>query len=128
MATVQRLQHASVPMPPGGENQARRFYAEALGMTEIPIPEGIRHLRLVWFQAGDGGHEVHCFTEGRLGPNCPAQHLCLQVDDLEGYRRRLGEHGVAVEETHAIHNRPRFFVRDPFGNGIELTEIRGPYR
>jgi len=31
MATVQRLQHASVPMPPGGEVEARRFYGEVFG-------------------------------------------------------------------------------------------------
>lgn len=128
MATVQRLQHASVPMPPGGEVEARRFYGEALGMREIAPPEGIRHLRVVWFRAGDGDDEVHCFTEERLGPNSPGQHLCLQVDDLAAFRRRMAERGIEVEETHEIHNRPRFFVHDPFGNRIELTQILGPYR
>jgi catechol 2,3-dioxygenase-like lactoylglutathione lyase family enzyme len=128
MASVQRLQHASVPMPPGGADDARRFYGDVLGMAEVEPPDSIRHLGLVWFQAGDGGHEIHCFTEEGFGPNSPEQHLCLQVDDLDAFRRRLGERDVAVEETTAIHNRPRLFVRDPFGNKIELTQILGPYQ
>jgi catechol 2,3-dioxygenase-like lactoylglutathione lyase family enzyme len=128
MASVQRLQHASVPMPPGGEDDARRFYGGALGMNEVEPPATLRHLRIVWFQAGDGGHEIHCFTEDGFGPNSPEQHLCLQVDDIDAFRRRLGEHDVPIEETTAIHNRPRCFIRDPFGNKIELTQILGPYQ
>ena len=34
---------------------------------------------------------------------------------------------LPVEETIAIKNRPRFFVRDPFENLIELTQITGDY-
>ena len=127
MAAVERLQHVSVPMPTGGEAEARRFYGQLLGLDEVPPPADLRHLSLVWFQTRDGGQEVHCFAEDRLGPNSAAQHLCLQVDDLAAFRARLGEHDVTVEETTAIRNRPRFFVRDPFGNLIELTQILGDY-
>ncbi|HYO29365.1 MAG TPA: VOC family protein [Thermomicrobiales bacterium] len=127
MPTVRRLQHASVPMPPSGSADARRFYGDALGMREIQPPSSLQRMNLVWFGAGDGGDEVHCFADETLGPNTPGQHLCLEVDDLEAYRTRLAEHGVAVEETQAIPNRPRFFVHDPFGNRIELTQIIGQY-
>jgi catechol 2,3-dioxygenase-like lactoylglutathione lyase family enzyme len=127
MATVQRLQHASVPVPPGAAAAARRFYGEALGMEEIPVPSTIVHQALVWFRAGEGGHEVHCFPEAHPGPNSPRQHLCLQVDDLAAFRQRLTEHGIAIEDPTPIPNRPRFFVQDPFNNLIELTQILGDY-
>ncbi len=127
MAAVQRLQHVSVPMPPDGQAEARRFYGAALGLEEVSPPADLRHLSLVWFRVGDDGHEVHCFAEERLGPNSPTQHLCLQVDALPAFRQRMIEHDVAIEETTAIHNRPRFFVRDPFGNLVELTQILGDY-
>ena len=127
MPAVQRLQHASVPVPPDGAAEARRFYGGALGLEEVPVPSSLAGMALVWFRAGDGGDEVHCFPEDRLGPNSLQQHLCLEVDDLAAYRRRLADHGVTVEETTAIPNRPRCFVRDPFGNLIELTEILGDY-
>ncbi len=127
MAAVERLQHVSVPMPTGGQAEARRFYGQVLGLDEVPPPADLTHLSLVWFRVGDGGQEVHCFAEERLGPNSSGQHLCLQVDDLTAFRARLTEHDVAIEETTAIRNRPRFFVRDPFGNLIELTQILGEY-
>lgn len=127
MAAVQRLQHVSVPMPTGGEAEARRFYGQVLGLEEARPPADLGHLSLVWFRTADGGQEVHCFAEERLGANSSAQHLCLQVDELEAFRARLTEHGVAIEETTPIRNRPRFFVRDPFGNLIELTQILGDY-
>ena len=128
MTAVQRLHHASVPVPPHGAAEARRFYGGALGLEEVPIPSSLAGVALVWFRTAEGSHEVHCFPEERLGPNSPQQHLCLQVDDLAAYRRRLADHGVAIEETTPIPNRPRCFVRDPFGNLIEFTEILGDYR
>jgi catechol 2,3-dioxygenase-like lactoylglutathione lyase family enzyme len=128
MAAVQRLQHTSVPMPPGGQAAARAFYGEALGMREVTPPSSLDRAKLVWFRAGDDGHEVHVFTEETLGGNSTGQHLCLQVDDIDAFRTRLADHGVPIQETIQIHNRPRFFVRDPFGNLIELAQITGDYQ
>ncbi len=51
----------------------------------------------------------------------------MEVDDLAELLRRLETHGVAIEEAVPIRNRPRCFVRDPFGNLIELTQIVGDY-
>ncbi|MCC6312458.1 MAG: VOC family protein [Thermomicrobiales bacterium] len=127
MPTVRRLQHSSVPMPRDGATDARRFYGGALGLEEVSLPESLHDRALVWFSAGDG-HEIHCFADEHLGPNSPQQHFCLEVDDLDAYRTRLDEHGVATYDSTPIHNRPRFFVRDPFGNQIELTQILGPYK
>jgi len=126
--SIRRLQHASVSMSPSGNADARRFYGDVLGMREIQPPSGLKSMNVVWFSAGDGSDEVHCFADETLGPNSPGQHLCLEVDDLAAYRARLAEHGIAVEETLEIVNRPRFFVRDPFGNRVELTQILGQYR
>ena len=127
MPSVKRLQHTSVPMPPGGDDQARAFYGDALGMPEIPKPTGLQHLTVVWFAANDAGDEVHVFQEKNMGPNSAEQHLCLEVDDLEGFRNRLHERGFETRDPEAIGNRPRLFVRDPFGNLIELVQIIGQY-
>ncbi|MEA2529805.1 MAG: hypothetical protein QOG89_1449 [Thermomicrobiales bacterium] len=127
MPAVLRLQHTSVPMPPDGHEAARRFYSGALGMDEVRPPSGLMVGRLVWFRAGPDGHEVHVFADDLMSTKSTGQHLCLEVDDLSAMRSRLAEHGVAVEETDAITNRPRVFVRDPFGNRIELTQITGAY-
>ena len=52
----------------------------------------------------------------------------VQVDDVQAYRQRLSARGIAIEETDAILNRPRFFVHDPFNNLIEITQITGDYQ
>ncbi len=128
MAAVKRLQHTSVPMPPGGEQTARDFYGSVLGMREIPKPEGLAAMKLVWFAAGDDGDEVHVFTDEGLGSNSSAQHLCLQVDDLADYERRLSDAGYTVDIPETIYNRPRLFTRDPFNNLIELVQVLGQYK
>lgn len=127
MTVVLRLHHASVPMPAGGHDTARAFYGGALGMTEVAPPSTLPGGSVVWFRAGGDGQEVHVYVEDGGGPNTPSQHLCLQVEDLAAVRTRLDGHGIPVEEAVPIVNRPRGFVRDPFGNLIELTEITGEY-
>lgn len=128
MPRVKRLQHTSVPMPPNSTDQARAFYGEALGMPEIQKPEGLRDLTVVWFRAGEDGDEVHCFEDDSNGPRTTDQHLCLEVEDIEWFRARLQERGIPIQETETIYNRPRFFVRDPFGNRVELTQILGEFK
>lgn len=125
MGFVTRLQHTSVPMPAGGAEQVRSFYGEALGMTEKQPPSSLSGV--VWFEAGPDGDEVHCFTEPNFEVQGNQQHLCLQVNDLEALRVHLTEKGIPVEETIPITNRPRFFVRDPYQNLIELVQITGEY-
>jgi catechol 2,3-dioxygenase-like lactoylglutathione lyase family enzyme len=127
MPAVLRLQHTSVPMPADGHEAARRFYGGALGMAEVKPPASLMVGRLVWFRAGPDGHEVHVFVDEGMTAKSAEQHLCLQVDDLSALRTQLDQHGVAIEETVAITNRPRLFVNDPFGNKIELTQITGDY-
>lgn len=128
MATIQRIQHTSVPMPANGHDQARQFYGDALGMKEVSPPADLQNLSLIWFLAGDSGQEIHCFAIDDLEPNPTGQHVCLQVDDLPAFLERLNERGVTIEETQVIRNRPRCFVNDPFGNRIEVTQITGAYQ
>lgn len=125
MGKVVRLQHTSVPMEPGREADARQFYGVVLNMDEKPVPESIAHLGLIWFRAGDD--EIHVFREEALNHKAVGQHFCLHVDDIEWYRNQFMKHGVEIEETIGVTNRPRFFVSDPFGNKIEITQVLGEY-
>lgn len=126
MGAVLKIQHASLPMPAGGNDEARRFYVHVLGLTEITPPEVLGTERFVWLAAGDGGHEIHMFTEDPHEKS-PGLHICLEVDDQAKVRARLEEHGFPTRDTDAITNRPRFFTSDPFGNRVEICSILGPY-
>jgi len=127
VAQVLRIQHVSVPMTPGGEENARQFYGETLGLIEKAPPSALAHLNLIWFHAGADGLEVHVFEDKTGERPVGAQHLCLQVDDVAAYRQSLVGKSVDIEDTTEIHNRPRFFIRDPFGNQIEITQVLGDY-
>lgn len=120
-----RLQHVSIPRPPGSEALTRAFYGDLLGLTEIPAPNSISEMEVIWFKLGAEA-ELHCFREEPL--NDPStRHFCLVVDELTSARGKLSEAGYAPYDVEPIPGRPRFFCRDPFGNIIEFTTIVGDY-
>lgn len=127
MGSVVGLQHVSLPMPPGGNDTAREFYGKKLGLEEKTPPSSLDDLNLVWFRLGDGEHELHIFPEENATGGPGGQHPCIRVENLDEWREQLAANGVAVEETTAIENRPRFFVHDPFGNRLEITQVTGQY-
>lgn len=119
------LHHVSIPARPEAFDAGREFYGNLLGLNEIPPPVSLEPGRIVWFRVGDS--ELHLFTEDDPNAVPSGRHFCFAVDDLDTVRGRLESAGVRVEETVPIHNRPRFFCWDPFGNQLELTRILGPY-
>ena len=125
---MRRLQHVSTPIPRGAETDVRAFYGELLGLAEKPVPDVLAEQGILWFWGGDGELELH-FLPDEVPPHPRAQrHFCLEVDDLDHYRRRLLDAGYEPYDTVSIPNRPRFFCRDPFGNLLEFTTIVGDYQ
>jgi catechol 2,3-dioxygenase-like lactoylglutathione lyase family enzyme len=126
---IKRLQHISIEIEAGREDEARRFYGEALGLKEKRRPMGLRDRALIWFDVGDGEDEIHLIRMDRDAFTGPRRedHLCIEVDDIEAMRTHLRQQDVPVQETSVIDNRPRFFVTDPFGNRIELVQIVGKF-
>ncbi len=120
-----RLQHVSIPRPPGSEDLTRAFYGDLLGLPEIAAPNSIQDAEVIWFKLGQDA-ELHCFREAPLG-DTSNRHYCLVVDDVAGIRKKLQDAGYAPYDVEVIPGRPRFFCRDPFGNIIEFTTIVGDY-
>ena len=127
MSKVLRVQHVSLPMPIDGNDDARAFYGNILGLPEIVPPSTLNRERLVWFKLGEDGDELHMFADEAVGPNSPRQHLCLQVDDVKAFQQQVESAGVEILGEPEIHNRPRFSLRDPFQNRMEITQITGDY-
>ena len=120
-----RIQHVSVPLPPGGQDAARAFYGGVLGLEEVPVPETLESINLVWYSLGDT--ELHLFVSELTGDRS-ARHFCIELDDVEDQRHKLEAAGITVVGAPLIPGRPRYFCRDPFGNLIELTTIQYDYR
>lgn len=117
MAAI-RLQHASVQVPEDFLEACCTFYADVIGMERIPNLAG-----RAWFRFGDGDH-VHLLS----GPGASASmgHLALQVDDLDATLARCRTAGAAPWEADRIWGEPRWFVRDPAGNLVELFAVPPP--
>ena len=119
-----RLQHVSIPCPPGSEERTRAFYGELLGLEEIPVPANIT-LNVIWIKLNENT-ELHIFEEEPLGDTSD-RHFCLVVDDVHAMRQRLTVAGFEIWDVEVIPGRPRFFCRDPHENIIEFTTIVGDY-
>jgi catechol 2,3-dioxygenase-like lactoylglutathione lyase family enzyme len=122
-----RLQHVAIARPPGSDAAARSFYGGVLGLPEIAPPQSLAYLDLIWYQLA-GATELHIMVEEPMGQDRTGRHFCLAVDDLFELRGRLEAAGITTVGDTPIPGRPRFFVRDPFGNLIEVTSIEDDYR
>ena len=129
MVKIKRLQHVSIGIEAGREDEARAFYGDALGLAEKRRPMGLKDRSLIWYDIGEDEHEIHLIRTqtAHFGPPREGDHLCIEVDDIDGMRSQLAQHHVAVRETSVIDNRPRLFVDDPFGNSVELVQVSGRF-
>lgn len=113
------IDHVQLSMPAGGEAEARRFYGEILGLREVAKPTALAGRGGCWF-AGPGV-AIHLGVEAGFAPLAKA-HPALLVGDLEVTRRALAAAGVAMTEDDSGLPIQRCYIRDPFGNRIELVD------
>ena len=113
------IHHVQLAMPDGEEVDAIRFYAETLGLTEVPKPEALSPRGGVWFVSGE--LEVHLGVEDQFRPAVKA-HPAILVRGLGTIRERIERAGYKISDTVQIEGFDRVYVRDPFGNRLELIE------
>jgi ribosomal protein S18 acetylase RimI-like enzyme len=109
------VDHVQVAAPPGGEDAARAFYGDLLGLPELDKPERLRARGGVWFAVGD--QQLHVGIEADFKPAWKA-HPALAVSrasELRALAHRLDAAGHKVR-----WDGPRIYVADPFGNRLEL--------
>jgi len=115
---VYGIDHVQLAMPPGGEQLARRFYGELLGLGEIPKPLNLAARGGAWFQCGP--LQLHLGVESEFRPARKA-HPALLVSELADLLRSLTAAGFEVMyDTEPVQGFDRAFTSDPFGNRIEL--------
>ena len=123
-----RLHHVQVACPPGGEEDARRFWVEGLGMTEVPKPADLAGRGGAWFRAYDAAGqvaaEVHVGVEDPFAAARKAHPALLleNVATLEATASRLEVGGFIVDwaERRSFPGHERCHTRDAHGNRVEL--------
>jgi catechol 2,3-dioxygenase-like lactoylglutathione lyase family enzyme len=118
---VRRLDHILLAMPAGREAEAREFYQGILGIPEAQKPAELAARGGCWFE--DAELKVHLGVEKNFAPARKA-HPAFLVDDLAGLTAALTSAGYAIAHDKPLEGYGRIFVDDPFGNRIELMEIK----
>lgn len=116
------LDHVQLAMPPGGEAQARAFYATVLGLIEVPKPAHLAVRGGCWFERG--AVRIHLGVDKDFRAARKA-HPALLVDDLRALAAALIAAGFATRDGEPLEGYVRIDVNDPFGNRIELMERTG---
>ena len=122
-----RLHHVQVACPREGEDDARRFYAEALGMVEVDKPADLAARGGCWFRAYDDegavAAELHVGVEDPFAPARKA-HPAFVVDDLAEVAGRLRTLGFEVDESQrdSFPGHVRLHAFDGHGNRVEVLQ------
>jgi catechol 2,3-dioxygenase-like lactoylglutathione lyase family enzyme len=111
------LDHIQLAMEAGGEEKARGFFRDILGMAEELKPPALAGRGGCWFRSQ--GALVHLGVEAAFRPQKKA-HPAFCATDIDGLAERLTATGHHVEWDEALADRRRFYTADPFGNRIEL--------
>ena len=115
---VAGFDHVQVAIPRDGERHAREFYANLLGLDEIPKPPQLARRGGLWFTCGQ--LQLHLGVEEPFAPARKA-HPALRITGYRALLERLERAGVAIVRDTELPGIERAFVSDPFGNRLELV-------
>ena len=118
---VLSIDHVQLAMPKGSEDCARSFYGDVLGMKEIPKPRPLAGRGGCWFASGEA--QVHLGVEEDFRPAKKA-HPALVVTGLDEILARCEAARLTTKPDAEIDGRRRMHVFDPFGNRLELIEVK----
>jgi catechol 2,3-dioxygenase-like lactoylglutathione lyase family enzyme len=118
---ITKFSHVNVTVPAALETAAKRFYGVVLGLNEIPKPQGTRQNIGAWYQLGE--IQLHLSIEDGVQNEASDRHVCYQVFDIASAKREFRTAGIdIISDPRPVPGQSRFFVRDPGGNLIEITQ------
>ncbi|MCP3798467.1 glyoxalase [Allokutzneria sp. A3M-2-11 16] len=116
------LHHVQLAIPPGAEDECRRFYVDVLRMSEVRKPPVLAARGGLWVR-GDR-LEIHLGVEEDFRPARKA-HPGILVADLQALADRLTERGVEVAWDENFPGFRRFYAFDCVGNRLEFMTPAG---
>lgn len=117
------LDHFQVEAPAGCEADARAFYGDFLGLPELRKPAALEKNGGVWFALLDG-RQLHVGVAPDFVPR-EKGHPALRCDDIGAFVAHCDAHGIA-HTSDAEAGVPRVFLKDIFGNRLEVVEGSHP--
>ena len=119
------IDHVQLAAPPGCEAEARRFFGEIFGLSEIEKPPALAARGGVWFSVGE--QQIHVGVEDGFSPAAKAHPaLLVEPSRLEQMATRLADAGAPVSWDEELAPLRRLYTADPWGNRIELIGAGPP--
>ena len=118
---VTALHHVNVTVPADREAAAKHFYGSILGLEQIPKPATSRQSG-AWYLIGQT--QLHLSIEDEI-TSSSSRHVCFTVSDLADAERRFRQADIQIiADPRPNPATPRFYVRDPGGNQLEIAQQR----
>jgi catechol 2,3-dioxygenase-like lactoylglutathione lyase family enzyme len=115
------INHVQLAMPAGQESRARAFYADLLGLAEVPKPPNLAKRGGAWFESLEV--KVHLGVDNDFRPATKA-HIAFEVHGLAKLIKSCREAGYPVVDDEPLQGYFRVYIHDPFGNRLEFLEPR----
>lgn len=116
---VTALHHVNVTVSAERENAAKQFYGLVLGLRQIAKPATSRQ-NGAWYEIGNA--QLHLSVEDEE-PLLSSRHVCFTVSDLAEAEQKFRDAGIEIiADPRPNPNAPRFYVRDPGGNQLEIAQ------
>jgi catechol 2,3-dioxygenase-like lactoylglutathione lyase family enzyme len=117
---VVALHHVNVTVPAQLEAAAKDFYGAVLGLRQVPKPPTSRQSG-AWYQIGL--NQLHLSVDAKEDGAPSSGHVCFAVSHLAEAERKFRNAGVEIiADPQPNPNSPRFYVRDPGGNLLEIVQ------
>jgi catechol 2,3-dioxygenase-like lactoylglutathione lyase family enzyme len=115
-------------------DKARQFYTEVLGLQTDSGRPNIPGIPGFWMYVGQGDNTTQIHLMGAVGRSPMARsdkedptipHVALAVEDIAEAKKELDARGIWYWQIQGLVGQysDQVFVRDPFGNVIELHQI-----
>ena len=119
---ITQLIHVNVTVPFKLEAATKEFYGAVLGLQQVPKPAASRQSG-AWYQIG--ATQLHLSVEDEKPAPLSSRHICFAVSDLAAAEKSLRDAGVEIiPDARSIPGSPRFYVRDPGGNQLEIAQTK----
>ncbi|MCM3905214.1 MAG: VOC family protein [Pyrinomonadaceae bacterium] len=120
-AGIVNFDHVNVTVPRALEQAAKDFYSAKLGLEEVPKPQASRGRGGAWYQLGSV--QLHLSLADGLNEESSTRHVCFMVEDLYRAQEYLASAAIEIlPDPRPVPGIERFYVRDPGGNLIEITQ------
>lgn len=119
---ITSLHHVNVTVSADLEVAAKEFYGSVVGLKQIPKPATSRQSG-AWYEIGNAQLHLSVENEEQL---LSSRHVCFTVSDLAEAEQRFRDAGVEIiADPRPNPDSPRFYVRDPAGNMLEIVQVSG---